>query len=98
MVGVELGVSLAIPGLIDLVIKYSEILRRKVHLFMNAEEDSKLHVLVIEITTGQINELLEFFKNIVEKLPDDLGSQLENAARVLVHILEDAISAFPKEP
>ncbi|KAF1350265.1 hypothetical protein BDV97DRAFT_369723 [Delphinella strobiligena] len=99
MVGVELGVSLAIPGLIDLVIKYSELLRRKVHLFMNAEEDSKLHVLVIELTTGQINELLGFFNNIVEKLPDDLRSQLANAApfttRAMVFI---QLLAFKQTP
>lgn len=91
------GVVLAIPGLIDLGIKYGQDLRRKVELFMHTSESSRLLAFIVELTAGQINELLEFFSNMNDSLPLQFKNELEISTRILNGTLEKAISAFPDD-
>src|SRR5271156_2761111 len=91
------GLVLAVPGLIDLAIKYGQWLQRKVNLFMDAESDSRLQGFIIELTAGQINDILIFFKDVVKKLPLDFLEQLSHATKILQITLQSAYEAFPED-
>jgi hypothetical protein len=91
------GLVLAVPGLIDLAIKYGQFLQGKVKLFMGAESDSRLQGFIVELTAGQINDILLFFKDIVKKLPLDFLNQLSHATKILQITLQTAIEAFPED-
>src|SRR5947207_14521806 len=98
MTGAEVaGPVLAIPGLVELSIKYAETLRNKVELFMEAEEHSRLQGFIVDLTIGQINDILLFVKEVGERLPLDFVKQLSHAIKVLNTALQSAVEAFPPD-
>lgn len=70
------GVALAIPGIIDLCIKYGLFLKRKYDLYKSMDADMKLYDLIRNLVEGEMHDVLIFFKAIDSKLSDDLRGQI----------------------
>jgi hypothetical protein len=99
MSGVEAiaGLVLAIPGVIDVTIRYGNWLQKKINLFMGAENASKLQGFIIELTAGEINDILGFFKDVIETLPLAFLNELNHATIILSSILQKVCEAFPDD-
>lgn len=98
MSGIEIaGLVAAIPGLIDVCIKYTELLRRKIELFMNQKSHSQLQGFIIDLTASGLNEMLYFFKDVRDKLPPMFVKQLVDMTKILRNALEKAYDSFPDD-
>jgi hypothetical protein len=91
------GVVAAIPGIIDLCIKYGEAIERKVKLFMTASENSRLKGFVLELCTGGINETLMFFSSVHTQLDKAFQLALRDSITILNNALAKAHEAFPDD-
>ncbi|KAF8539093.1 hypothetical protein BDD12DRAFT_793371 [Trichophaea hybrida] len=96
MSGTAATVLFALPGLIDLCIKYGEMLRDRLDLFMTADSHSSLQTIVVDIVEGNIKDMLSFFNEVSEQLEPGFSDQLEELLRILASTLAKTISAFPK--
>jgi hypothetical protein len=72
------GVALAIPGIIDLCIKYGLFLKEKYDLYKSMDADMKLYDLIRNLVEGEMHDVLMFFTSIDSKLSDDLHGQIES--------------------
>ena len=72
------GVALAIPGILDLCIKYGSFLKDKYDLYKSMDKDMKLYNLVRNLVDGEMYDVLMFFKAIDSRLSDDLRGQIES--------------------
>ena len=98
MSGIEIaGLTAAIPSLIDVCIKYIELLRRKIELFMAHESHLQLQSFMIDLTTSGLNEMLCFFKEVRDKLPPVFVKQLVDLTKILRNALEKAYDCFPDD-
>lgn len=88
---------IAIPSLIDVCIKYIELLRRKIELFMSHESHSQLQGFIIDLTASGINDMLYFFKDVRDKLPPVFVKQLVDLTKILRNALEKAYDSFPDD-
>lgn len=98
MSGIEIaGLMAAIPSLIDVCIKYTELLRRKIELFMNHDSHSQLQGFIIDLSASGLNEMLYFFKDVRDKLPPVFVQQLVDLTKILRNALEKAYDSFPDD-
>jgi hypothetical protein len=98
MSGFEIfGVAAALPGIIDLCIKYGEEIEKKVKLFMTATEHSRLQAFVLELCTGGINEMLLFFRSVHPQLDKAFQLVLHDSITILNNALIKAYEAFPED-
>lgn len=98
MSGIEIaGLLAAIPSLIDVCIRFTELLRRKIKLFMNNESHSRLQGFIVDLTASGINDMLYFFKDVRDKLPPVFVKQLVDMTKILRNALEKAYDCFPDD-
>lgn len=91
------GIALAIPAIIDLCIEYGKKLKHKCHLFMHAEEATRIQGFVVELVTGGLSDILDYFKYEAKFLNLSFATELRDLTRVLHNILSTAIEAFPED-
>ncbi|EXJ92139.1 hypothetical protein A1O3_00689 [Capronia epimyces CBS 606.96] len=78
------SVVLAIPGLVDLAIKYADFLKEKYDLYKAMDKDKRLFKLAVRCAQGEVSEVLNFYKenaaSVTATFADDL-EQLSQAIR-----------------
>ncbi|KAL9116983.1 MAG: hypothetical protein Q9187_006486, partial [Circinaria calcarea] len=92
-----LGVALAIPGIIDLCIKYGKMLERKIRLFVNSEEHMRLKSFILQLINGGLNDMLSYFTEESQILTRSFATDLSDLTRQLQNLLLKAIEAFPQD-
>jgi hypothetical protein len=91
------GIGLAIPGLIDLCIKYGDFLRSKISNYKHMRELSRVYELVTSLVEGEMSDLLHFLKNIEHKLPAPTRIDLLRLFQVLRDRLELVKTILPED-
>jgi hypothetical protein len=91
------GVAAALPGIIDICIRYGKLLETKVKLFKTAMQHSKLQGFVLELCTGGINDMLLFFRNVHGQLDKAFQLVLHDSVSILRNALLKAYEAFPED-
>lgn len=91
------GIALAIPAIIDLCIEYGKKLKLKCHLFMHAEEEIRIQGFIVDLVTGGLHDILDYFKVEANFLNLSFATELRDLTRVLQNTLCTAIEAFPDD-
>ncbi|KAK5695725.1 hypothetical protein LTR17_024449 [Elasticomyces elasticus] len=91
------GVVLAIPGLVDLCIKYGDFLRDKISNYRHIAEISRLYELVSTLVSGEMHDLLQFFKTIERSLPVSTHDDVMRMFQVLRDKLELVKATLPED-
>lgn len=91
------GLLAAISSLIDVCMRFTELLRRKIELFMDNESHSRLQGFIANLTASGINDMLYFFKDVRDKLPPAFVKQLVDLTKILRNALEKAYDSFPDD-
>ncbi|ERF74537.1 hypothetical protein EPUS_08948 [Endocarpon pusillum Z07020] len=92
------GVVLAVPGIIDLCIKYGSFLQEKYTLYQRMDADMKLFNLISNLVNGEMNDVLMFFKSVDDKLSPDLQGQIKNLLIQLLAELDALKGLITKDP
>lgn len=92
------GLSLAIPGIIDLCIKYGAFLKGKHTLYQRMDADMKLYNLISNLVNGEMNDVLMFFKSVDDNLSSDLQGQIKNLLIQLLAELDALKALITKDP
>ncbi|EME81803.1 uncharacterized protein MYCFIDRAFT_197104 [Pseudocercospora fijiensis CIRAD86] len=90
------GLVLALPGVIDLCIKYGNFLKEKIESYRKFDEVVKLEHFVTELVSGELNILLGFFHSIHDQMTETIKNGVYQLFQVLRTALENAINQFPK--
>ncbi|CAG8371502.1 unnamed protein product [Penicillium salamii] len=89
MSGLEIG--LALPGIIDLCLKYGDIIVTKYKDFKQADTEIEEHKLVIEAAWIKTSEQLAFLRRVWDQLGDDYRDLQFRILRVFESKLESAV-------
>jgi len=92
------GVVLAVPGIIDLCIKYGSFLKDKYDLYQSMDADMKLYNLISNLVDGEMNDVLMFFKSVNDRLSLDLREQIKNLLLQLHTELDALQTLIVKDP
>jgi len=91
------GVVAALPGIIDICIRYGELIEGKIMLFKTAMEHSKLQVFILKLCTGGISDMLLFFRSVHTQLDKSFQLVLHDSVTILRNALLKAYEAFPED-
>ncbi|KAK0816764.1 hypothetical protein LTR75_003447 [Friedmanniomyces endolithicus] len=91
------GLVLAIPGLVDLCIKYGDFLRNKISNYRHIAEISRLYELITALVMGEMSDLLRFFKSIESRLSVSTRDDVMKMFQVLRDRLESVSAILPDE-
>lgn len=91
------GLALAIPGIIDLCIKYGNFLKEKVQSYRHMNEIVRLYDFVAALVAGEMSDLLLFFQSIHDKMPPGPREDVKQMFQVLRIKLETVIAALPAD-
>jgi hypothetical protein len=90
------GIVLAVPGLVDLAIKYASFLKEKYDLYKDMDRDQRLYKLIIKCVEGEVHEVLMFYhKNAASVTPtfrdnlDELFQAIRDCVESVVSLVTD---------
>jgi hypothetical protein len=89
------GIVLAVPGIIDLCIKYGQFLKEKVVLYRRMSEIVRLEHFVVQLVEGELHTLLSFFNSINNQMTPTFRDEIRQLFQVLRVLLESVITEFP---
>ena len=80
------GIVLALPGVIDLCIKYGKLLKDRIHSYRHVKEITRMSRFIIGLVEGEVHQVLQFFKathrvSIQDHQTTMLVQQLDNLLR-----------------
>jgi len=87
------GLVLAVPGVIDICIKYGCFLRDKVRNYRHIKELARVSLFIVGLVEGEVHQLLLFFKAQHQASAPD--SQTFALAQQLRNLLEKISTMFP---
>src|SRR4051812_8886064 len=88
------GLVLAIPGLVDLSIKYVRAIAHKIDLYQKAGDYLRDHLQEHDIQTSQLEVCLTFVKKASTSFPADLETLVRKALYRLTKALEIALASL----
>jgi len=89
------GLVVAVPGIIDLCIKYGQFLKEKVDLYRDMSAIVKLNLFVVQLVGGELHTLLSFFHSIDGQMTPTFKDEIRQLFQVLRDLLEKIIAEFP---
>ena len=91
--GTTVGIVLAIPGVIDLCLKYGYFLKQKIESYRHIQEIARLDHFIVELVQGELHILLTFFSSVhgIQPLEDQTRTLFEQ----LRLLLERVLAQFP---
>jgi hypothetical protein len=94
--GVEIaGIVVAVPGVIDLCIKYGQFLRDKIHNYRHVEEITRVNQFIVELVEGEVHQVLQFFKAKHSDSTQD--HQTSGLVQQLKSLLAEILRMFPSD-
>lgn len=90
------GVVLAVPGIIDLCIKYGQFLKDKVVAYRNMSNIVKLDRFIVQLVEGELHTLLMFFRSIHGHMTTAFKDETLQLFQVLRALLESVQQQLPR--
>jgi len=90
------GLVLAVPGIIDLCIRYGQFLKDKIILYRDMNEVVRLDHFVVQLVEGELHTLLCFFNSIYKQMSPTFRDEIRQLFQVLRVLLETIITEFPR--
>jgi hypothetical protein len=86
------GIVLAVPGLVDLAIKYASFLKEKYDLYKDMDRDQRLYKLVIKCLEGEVHEVLMFYHKNAASVTPTFRDNLDELLQAIRDCIESVVA------